>query len=309
MVLRLDTGHGDPFREIPLEEDENKESRHKGNRRSRHFNPEVPFLRQQGRQSDRNRVHLFRRHENQRREQIIPAADERERPDRRDGRLRQRQHNAEENREIPRAVDVGRFLQILRDRHHELPYEEYPHNGPQLRNDNRPVRINPAELAEHDILRNNKQLAGHHDDSHHEPEHDLPAGEPLFGENIPEHRPEKNLGRHRDQRDDKRVLNPMQERTLPDNVREIVQRRIRRNPEQRIGRCLLHLLQRTENHHRKRKKEQDAENDEQHINDGLVLQTNIHASPSFGCRRSLRARISNAPLCPARGAVRAISRK
>ncbi|WP_407873503.1 hypothetical protein [Paenibacillus melissococcoides] len=48
-------------------------------------------------------------------------------------------------------------------------------------------------------------------------------------------------------------------------------RRIRRNPEQRIGRCLLHLLQQTENHHRKRKKEQDAENDEQHINGGLML--------------------------------------
>src|SRR5699024_6907459 len=102
---------------------------------------------------------------NQLTEEIVPGPNKGE--DRGCGQSghRQRKDDTAKDAYVPATVDAGSFVQVLGQPTDELNHQEdeEPIGGQELGHDERPERVDPAELGEQYVLRNDHDVDGKHD--------------------------------------------------------------------------------------------------------------------------------------------------
>ena len=76
------------------------------------------------------------------------------------------QKDGEENAQLAHAVHARRVDERLRNLEEELPQHQDRRGVEQVRNDERRVGVDPAELHDQRVERNQRQLAGHEQHRH-----------------------------------------------------------------------------------------------------------------------------------------------
>src|SRR5438876_3579065 len=133
---------------------------------------------QQG-QRDGEREHVGLVHGDQRPQEVVPGRAEREDGECPENRLRERQHDAQED--VPRAgaVDAGGVLQLAGQREEELAEEEDAEGERhgRLRHDQPLVGAEPAQALREHVLRHQHHRVGDHQAADQEHEDQIAAGE------------------------------------------------------------------------------------------------------------------------------------
>ena len=157
---------------------------------------DVRFLHDEQRQPERRRVLVRVDHDDQRPEEVLPGALEGEDRVGRQRRRAQRQHDAPEDPELAGAVDPGGVEQVVGDRQHVLPEQEDAEGADRAGHDQAPVGVEPAvaavahpvvaaeerDVLDDDVVRDQRDLAGHHHRRQEQHEDRVAAGKLPLGE-------------------------------------------------------------------------------------------------------------------------------
>ncbi len=119
----------------------------------------------------------------QRPEQAVPAPEEIEEDDRRQGRPRQRRRHVPERPQVAAAVERGGVIEILRDGSEELAQQEDAEDVGREGDDQPQVGVVPAEPVDDDVVGDQRYLEGDHHRRQEEGEDDVltPEFEPREG--------------------------------------------------------------------------------------------------------------------------------
>jgi len=99
-------------------------------------------------EAERDRHELFAVDVNVRSEEVVPRLTERLDGNHRKRWLDERQNNGGVDTWMAAAVNFGCVLKVFRNRHHELPQQEYAERVPEQRAEpQRSERVVPAELV------------------------------------------------------------------------------------------------------------------------------------------------------------------
>jgi hypothetical protein len=159
------------------------------------------------RQAQRHGVELGAVDDDQRPEEVLPRVHEGEDSGRGERGPRERQDDLPVDLELGRSVDPRRVEQLVRDREHVLPQEEDPERAHGAGEDEPVVRVEPpvAALApdvvaaeerhvlDHQVRRDERDLAGDHHRGEEEDEDRVPARELALGEGVGRERVEEEL--------------------------------------------------------------------------------------------------------------------
>ena len=158
--------------------------------------------------------------------EIVPAALEREDPEREQSRKDERKIDPEKNDKLPRSVNARALRHFVGKRHKELPHEKDPvdayrsgqdHGGKIVVKTNTAlseqiVSARKRKPKQHKECGNERYDAGDHHRTEHDVEDDLVSRKPYLGERVCRKRAEKQVGRHADKRCDKAVQQHLKER-------------------------------------------------------------------------------------------------
>ncbi|KMS93475.1 hypothetical protein BVRB_031100, partial [Beta vulgaris subsp. vulgaris] len=195
--------------EQSLEEQEEQEDRHDRQHAHGEQSAIVAFAGRvgEGAQAEHDRVGLHFAEIDQRAKEVVPGPDEGE-----DGGGRQHGHR-KRNDDLPvdapgrAAIHLRRLIELLGQAAEELHHQEDEEavGGEELRHHQRQEGIDPAELAEQHILRDQRHLVGQHERHQHHGEPEVLELEVQPGKCKGRHRTGQHIADDRQARNDEAV--------------------------------------------------------------------------------------------------------
>ena len=185
-LLATHAGCHDAFDKVLLCQDIDDQDRHQcGSGGCHQHRPVGRELALEGDEPDRNRAKCVCVRDDQRPQEVVPGAQEREDAKSRQRRPHQRQRDREEDAEGAAAVDLRRVFQIVRYRQEALTHHERAEHAEHLRHEQSLVRVDPAEILHQDERRNDRDFARHHQGAQIEQEQQVAPRKFEAGKRIP----------------------------------------------------------------------------------------------------------------------------
>src|SRR6266550_3505359 len=295
-ALTPDARPCDALHEVALGHQEEKHdgSDHERGRRHEQMVARPCFLAERGEPHlDRPKVRLRRDDEGPL--EGVPRAQEGDEAGRDQGRDREREDDAPEEPQVPRAVNPGGVGELVRDREKELAHQKYRERTRDERNDLYLVRVEPAEAgksearglarAHEHIVRNERGLTGDHERREEEREEDALAGEAHPREGVRGEAGGRELEDRYDHGDKDRVDEVAAPwRAIP-RINEVLRVQLGRKKGRRRVRRLEEILEGARDHEEEGIRDHDGREDQEEM-----LHDRPRGGPSGEARNTSRDR-------------------
>ncbi len=199
-------------------------------------------------QGHREGVGVLGLRDDERPQEVVPAAEEGEDPQRREGRPAQRQDDPREDLQLARAVDPSRVEQVPGQPEDELPHEEHAERGGQERQEEPGEAVDEPRVRHEDEQRHERHDARDEQGAHDEGEQRLLAAELEHRQGVAEHRAEQEVADGDDDRDDGGVEEVGAEVEAGEQLGVVVEGRRLRQPGRRALGELGRGLEAAEDH-------------------------------------------------------------
>ena len=154
---------------LPPEDDEHRQRWQQNNHARRHDRTVGrAFGEVQHRHTDLHRAHQVVVRHQHRPEVGVPSADEGRNEDGGDNRRGERQQNGAEEADVPTAIHLAGFLQVLGEGQVILPHHEDVVCGDEENNHHAHVGVNPPQPGNRVVVRHQHDVAGNHHRAHDE---------------------------------------------------------------------------------------------------------------------------------------------
>src|SRR6266850_277451 len=241
-------------------------------------------------QRHRQREHVGLVHRDQRPQEVVPRRAEREDGQRAEHRLRERQHDAQEDLPGAGAVDPRGVLQLARHGEEELAQEEDAEGERhrRLRHDQPLVGAEPAETLREHVLGHQHHGVGNHQAADQQAEDQVAAGKAHARQRIGRHGADEDhdqRGAHRDDRAvEERSPDARRARAAEEDLVIVLQRGRPRDPLGRRADDVGRLLERGHQHPERRRQPQHGQREHHRRERAPPHQYSVCPRSSRNCR-------------------------